>query len=281
MDLPATRIRVFPDATRTKTRVPDPSAGSGSAERACRRRESTPRPTSRGTSGGAAYDGPMTPEERWLAAIWPVVRDRLPAPEARVLELGCGSHGGLVPVLLSSGYDAIGVDPDAPEGDEFRRVEFERFEPVGEVDVVVASASLHHVEDPVEVLDRVARLLAPDGRVIVIEWDWQAFDEQTAEWCFGRLDPDVPSGWLHRHRDRWSFSAQPWADYLNAWAAQEGIHPAGELVRLLDERFRREHLAAGPYLFADLACTSEDDERAAIAAGEIRATRVDVVCRSG
>jgi len=32
----------------------------------------------------------MTPDERWLAALWPSVRAPLPAPPARVLQIGCG-----------------------------------------------------------------------------------------------------------------------------------------------------------------------------------------------
>ena len=216
-----------------------------------------------------------------------MVREWLPDPPARVLELGCGPLGGLVPMLLGAGYEAIGVDPAAPEGEEFRRVEFERLEPVGPLDAVVASASLHHVADPASVLDGVARVLEPTGRVIVVEWDWQAFDRSTAEWCFRRLGPDPGEGehehqhddWLRRHRDEWRASRAPWHEYLAAWAARERIHPAGTLLRLLDERFRRERLETGPYFFADLPGTTQAEERAAIDAGEIRATRIDVVAR--
>jgi hypothetical protein len=43
---------------------------------------------------------------RWLTAVWPVVRSRLPAPPARVVEICCGSIGGFVPMLGASGYEA-------------------------------------------------------------------------------------------------------------------------------------------------------------------------------
>lgn len=223
----------------------------------------------------------MTHEERWLAAIWPMVRGRLPDAPARVVEIGCGPLGGLVPMLRAAGYDAIGVDPEAPEGDDFRRVEFERLEPVGEVEAVIASTSLHHVGDPADVLDRVSRILVPGGRVAVVEWDWEAFDEPTAEWCFARLDPaGEEHNWLRHHRDRWAASGRPWSEHIASWAREEHIHPARELLSLLDARFRRDSLAKGPYLFADLDGTSEEDEGAAIAAGEIRAMRVDYLGRA-
>ena len=41
----------------------------------------------------------MAPDDRWLAAVWPFVREQLPAGPAGVLEVGCGTLGGLVPAL--------------------------------------------------------------------------------------------------------------------------------------------------------------------------------------
>ena len=177
-------------------------------------------------------------------------------------------------MLRSSGYEALGVDPEAPDGKGYLQVEFEQSELDLNVDAAVASASLHHVADPAEVLDRVTTILAPGGTLVVIEWAWEDFDEATAEWCFQRLGPEV-AGWLHRRRDEWDASGQPWRVYLRGWAEEEGLHDAGALIRLLDERFERVQLARGPYLFADLASTTEEDERAAIEASEIRAMRVD------
>src|SRR5262245_54626097 len=222
----------------------------------------------------------MAQAERWLTATWPVVRRALPEPPASVVELGCGTVGGHVPMLRAAGYDAAGVDPEAPEGPEYRRVEFERLDdpPTG-VAAVVASTSLHHVEDPADVLDQVVRALAPGGRVVVVEWDWEAFDRATAEWCFERLGPDSESGWLHRHRDAWADSGVSWEEYLRGWAQEHGIHPARELLRLLAERFALDAPVRGPYLFADLPETSEEDEERAIRAGRIHATRVEVVGR--
>jgi hypothetical protein len=58
----------------------------------------------------------MTLEDPWLAAVWPFVRDQLPPAPASVLEVGCGTLGGFVPVLLDGGHQAVGVDPEAPDG---------------------------------------------------------------------------------------------------------------------------------------------------------------------
>jgi SAM-dependent methyltransferase len=217
----------------------------------------------------------MTAAERWLAAQWPLVRAHLPDAGARVLDLGCGPLGGFVPRLRADGYDAIGVDPEAPEGRDYQRVEFERAELSEPFDAVVASTSLHHVSDPAAVIDRIIGALASGGRLVVVEWAWEAFDRRTAEWCFARLGPDDEAGWLHRRRDEWRESELAWPDYARDWAAREGLHRGNELVRLLDDRLDRKLLAAGPYFFSDLAGVAAADEQAAIDADEINATRID------
>jgi SAM-dependent methyltransferase len=216
----------------------------------------------------------MTPDDRWLAAVWPFVQEQLPPAPAAVLEIGCGPVGGFVPALRDAGYRAVGVDPDAPEGPGYRRVEFERHQPPRPVDGAVASLSLHHVADLDLTLDRLADLLAPGGVLVVVEWAWERFDEATARWVFARLAPPAPGdepGWLHRHQERWSASGQPWDRYLRSWAGQEGVYPGEQVLRGLDARFTRRFHAEHPYLFRGLAAISEAEEQAAIDAGLIRA----------
>jgi SAM-dependent methyltransferase len=223
----------------------------------------------------------LTPEQRWLAALWPKVRSYLPAPPAIIVEVGCGRLGGFVPRLRDSGYQAIGIDPAAPEGDEYRRVEFERSDIPTQVDGVLACTSLHHVGDPDEVLDKIAMALAPSGVIVVVEWDWESFDEAAAHWCFERLGPPEQHSHLHRRRDEWRTSGQSWENYLRSWTKQEDLHSARDLIRELDRRFERLTLDCGAYFFPDLAGTTEADELDAISRGELNACRVDYVGRVG
>jgi SAM-dependent methyltransferase len=218
----------------------------------------------------------MTSAERWLAAVWPLVREHLPPPPSRVIDIGCGPHGGFVPFLRDSGYDAVGVDSEAPATGPYHRVRFEELELQEPFDAAIASTSLHHVTDLELVIDRIADALSEGGALIVVEWAWEAFDDETARWCFERLGDDE-AGWLQRHHDEWTASAQEWQPYLRDWATGEGLHRADDIVRLLDERFERRFMARGPCVFPDLADTSAADEQAAIDAGEIRATRIDWV----
>lgn len=219
----------------------------------------------------------MTPNERWLAAMSPRVERYLPPPPAAVVDLGCGTFGGFVPMLRERGYEALGIDPQAPEGPDYVQSTFEECRLPRPPQAVIASTSLHHVHDPGEVMRDIATRLAPGGVVVVLEWDWEHFDEATARWCFDRLDPSAEDGWLAHHRDRWTSSGQPWSDQFRSWVEEEGLHPPGTLLRALDDHFDRRHFETGPYFFPHLANVSEEDERAAIESGTIRAGRIDYV----
>jgi SAM-dependent methyltransferase len=222
----------------------------------------------------------MTPADRWLAALWPVVREWLPAGPAVVLEVGCGPLGGFVPVLRGAGYDAVGVDPRAPGGAWYQQVEFEAFQPSDPARAVIACTSLHHTAEVGAVLDLARSALTAGGSIVVVEWARERFDEATARWCFDRLPPPAGEpGWLQQLRDQWRESAQRWDIYCRGWAQSEGLHAGEDIVRELDARFDRQLLARGPYFFPDLVDVSERDEQAAIDAGQIQANRIVYVGR--
>ena len=220
----------------------------------------------------------MTPDERWLAAVWPFVRDSLPATPGRVVEIGCGPLGGFVPLMERAGYEATGVDPEAPPQPSYRQVEFERCDLPGQLDAIVACTSLHHVADLAEVLDLIDARLAPGGVAVIVEWARERFDEATARWCFARLSP--PEGdpdWLHRRQAGWSESGQPWEIYFPSWAQAKALHTGQDVADEFTARFDAQPVTDGPYFFPDLASTSEADEQAAIDSGLIQANRIQCV----
>jgi SAM-dependent methyltransferase len=223
----------------------------------------------------------VTPDERWLAAVWPFVRASLPAAPASVVEIGCGPLGGFVPMLGQAGYRATGVDPEAPPGPSYSQVEFERYELPGRVDAVVACTSLHHVADLGTALDLVAAALVPGGVTVIVEWARERFDEATARWCFSRLPEagDDHPGWLHHRQAEWHESGRPWDAYLRSWEQAEGLHAGKAILDELDARFESRSTAYGPYFFPELAGTSEADEQAAIDSGLIQPNRIQYVGR--
>jgi len=157
------------------------------------------------------------------------------------------------------------------------RTAFEDAELPGDVDAVIACTSLHHVADPAHVIERVTGVLAARGTVVVVEWAWEDFDAQTAEWAFERLRTSDDPSWLERRRDEWRESGEEWPSYLQSWAHDHGLHTTAKLVPLLDARLERRGLERRPFLFADLTDTTEEDEQSAIDEGRIRPLRVDYV----
>jgi len=140
------------------------------------------------------------------------VLQHLPPPPARVLEVGCGSAGGVVPALAALGYEALGVDPDAPEGDGYVRARFEELEP-GRWDVVVAGRVLHHVWPIAEGLDRLAAfapLLLVDefasDRIDEAAQDW--YEAQHRLWQVAR--PATPPAGAAAARRRWRRARASW-----------------------------------------------------------------------
>ena len=57
----------------------------------------------------------MSSGGRWLATLWPIVRAPCLRRRHVLSILAAAPLGGFVPFLLSRGYDAVGVDPKAPD----------------------------------------------------------------------------------------------------------------------------------------------------------------------
>jgi SAM-dependent methyltransferase len=176
----------------------------------------------------------------------------LPRPPARVLEVGCGD-GELARALAAAGYEILAVDPHAPEGEIFERTTIEELRDPGPFDAVVASRSLHHVEDLDRALAKIARL---SGLFVLDEFAWDRLDDATARWYDEqrRLAPDPPppsSEWRVRHA---------------------GLHGFDALRAALARHFAERSFALVPYLHRYLHVPElEAQEAQLIAAGKIQA----------
>jgi SAM-dependent methyltransferase len=186
------------------------------------------------------------------------IEAHLPLAPARVLEVGCG-QGELARAIAVSGYEVVAIDPDAPKGELFQAVSLEEFASTDPFDAVVASRALHHIPDLPNAVAKIARLLRQEGRFILDEHACDRLDEQTARWYLERraCEPDAPSSletcladWEADHRD------------LQGYAAMR---------KELDRHFSERFFAWTPYLYGELASVDEEEERALIEAGAIRA----------
>lgn len=105
----------------------------------------------------------------------------LPPPPARVLEIGAGT-GDLASELEDGGYDVLAIDPSSDSADVVRLALLDLDEPPASFDAALAVVSLHHVEPLEASFQRLAVLIRPGGRLVVDEFDVQAFDERAAAW---------------------------------------------------------------------------------------------------
>ncbi len=132
--------------------------------------------------------------EAWRALL----RETLPAPPARVLDLGCGT-GTLSELVAAEGYDAVGVDFSpamieramAKRGSAGRPVylvgDAARPPVTGPFDVVLCRHVLWALPDQEAVLRRWSRLLTDRGRLVLIEGHWATGAGLTAAEVLARL----------------------------------------------------------------------------------------------
>lgn len=163
--------------------------------------------------------------------------------------------------LVDSGYDAVGVDPEAPAGRRFVRARFETLAPSNSllrgIEAVVAGRVLHHVHPLDGGLDRLAEI-AP--LLVVDEFAWDLVDASAQAWYEARhaslsvsgLEPPGPASlasWRERHRTlhpyrplleglraRWRETALEWLPFLHRWL---GDDPS--------EALEREQVEAGAF----------------------------------
>jgi hypothetical protein len=185
---------------------------------------------------------------------------QLPPPPCRVLEVGCGTEGGLVQALVDAGYDAIGVDPEAPEGERFVRGTFQDASNtlLHGREAVVAGRVLHHVHPLDEGLDRLAE--AP--RLVVDEFARELIGEREQAW------------YEERHRLLVAEGAQPpGPPSLDAWRTRHpDLHGHRVLLDALRARYEERTHAWVPYLHRWLGDPeSESLESELVASGSLRA----------
>jgi len=172
-------------------------------------------------------------------------------PRARVLDVGCGD-GALVERLAEAGFDAVGVDPNAPAAPRLVRERVEDATGIGRFDAACSVMALHHA-DLEPVLESIAGLLRAGGLVLVSEFSWDAYDERAA-------------AWVAEHDTARDGSVAAWHD------EHEGLHPGGRVRSALDEAFERRSLTNRPYLAPMVSRPDlERGELAAIERGELPA----------
>jgi SAM-dependent methyltransferase len=192
------------------------------------------------------------------SAVTTFVRAALPAPPARVLEVGAGS-GELAAVLTDAGYDVVAIDP-AGQSPAVRAVFLHEVdEPAASFDAAVAVVSLHHVEPLAESLRRLSELVRPGGLLVIDEFDVERFDERAASW---QIEHRGSAG-HETHSDPQALVAD----------LRRHLHSLDRIHDVLEEWFEFGEPVRGAYLYRwELPPELRDPEEELIAAGRLPAT---------
>jgi len=175
------------------------------------------------------------------------VRASLPAPPARVLEIGAGD-GELARALRAAGYDVLAIDPASETRDVLAVALADVEEPDESFDAAVAVLSLHHVEPLAASCERLAALVRPGGRLVVDEFAVERFDERAAGWwieqraALGLERSEEPAAIVDHHRRHLHALSDVVAElarhfalgepvpgaYLHRWGLGDGLRAAEE-----------------------------------------------------
>ena len=197
-----------------------------------------------------------------MAAFIEFVLKQLPAPPARILELGPGEKGGVTRELAARGYDVLGIDPHAPDEPPFRRITLDDLPEPNPFDAAVAGNVLHHVRPLGRALDKLARL-AP--LLVIEEFAWERFPGPAAEW------------YESQHRILRAAGLEPKGPPdLGEWRARHAdLHPSEVVLAELRARYTEVALERPPFFQRWLGgVATEELERSLVAAGAIPAIGV-------
>jgi 2-polyprenyl-3-methyl-5-hydroxy-6-metoxy-1,4-benzoquinol methylase len=192
------------------------------------------------------------------ADVHEFVRAALPAPPARVLEVGAGD-GELADSLTAGGHEVVAIDP-ASESPPVRRVALHELEgPPASFDAAVAVVSLHHVEPLGRSFARLAELVKPGGALVVDEFDVEGFDRRAAEWLIAKRR--AAGDEEHTHPP----------ELVSELRAH--LHSVDLIRETLGEWFELEDVVRVPYLYRwDLPPGLHEEEARLVAAGSLPAT---------
>ena len=208
----------------------------------------------------------------------------LPAPPARVLDVGCGS-GALLRALGAEGYAVLGIDTDAESiaraealGGRAVEADFLSFEDEP-FDVVYFGSSLHHIFPLSAALARTQELLARGGLLVAEEFDIESVDASTARWSYDLDSVLHAAGVLgtdeHAHHEGHHEPSNPADtrghaerhDALERWRI-EHLHdppltPGEDMVAGIAATFQVRLVEQGPYLYRTFCERLETSKRGA------------------
>jgi 2-polyprenyl-3-methyl-5-hydroxy-6-metoxy-1,4-benzoquinol methylase len=219
------------------------------------------------------------------------VKAMIPSPGQRILEIGCG-NGYLTLELAREGHTVVGLDKSQdilavaeqtrkahPETPDFGKLDYicadASMWSAGEssFDVVVLNRTLHHLHHFQAILDKIQRLLTPNGLLICQDYAYDRLNDRTASWVYGMqrllflsdLSTENPTITAN---DLSSIEALKTAWFEKAEKREHRLNRYDEMVQAFSLTFAQQLVSWVPYLFVyignGIRSVSPEKERALI-----------------
>lgn len=190
----------------------------------------------------------------------------------RILDVGCGD-GEVARRLGAAGFSVTAIDLVLPRalpapGVTFVEHDFLTFE-ARPFDAIVFTASLHHIVPLDRAIARVTKLLTPNGRLIVDDFDLEAPDADTLRWYYELQQLLVATELYPADHVDGSHLEDP----MTRWRAAHGedpIHTGAEMRHAVSSRFVIRELKRTEYLYRYIASGLPADARGAKVADAVR-----------
>jgi SAM-dependent methyltransferase len=195
----------------------------------------------------------------------------------RVLDVGCGK-GGIAARLGNAGFAVTAIDvtlrdPVTSPNVTYLEQDFLTFE-AEPFDAIVFGASLHHIVPLERAIARVTKLLTPNGRLIVDDFDVEAPDADTLRWYYEVHDLLSAAELYTPERADATDVLDPETRWKEAHRGQ-ALHTGSEMRHAISSRFVIRELRRGEYLYRNIASGLSSDPRGAKIAAAIRKTERD------
>ena len=183
----------------------------------------------------------------------------MPAPPARLLEVGCGA-GDFALILQQLGYHVVALDQSEDnvararaKGVNAAAADWPNFVD-RPFDAVLFTRSLHHIQPVTGALKRAHELLRDGGTVLIEEMAFHEATGRTILWFKSIVDVLDAAGALNHDEDRFASRIAHAEDAEDAWRLDHvDIAPAVEIHNAVQLLFTLKAGAQTPHLYRYIA----------------------------
>jgi 2-polyprenyl-3-methyl-5-hydroxy-6-metoxy-1,4-benzoquinol methylase len=205
----------------------------------------------------------------------------LPAPPARILEVGCGA-GELAGALQQRGYDVLALDSSVENVDHARArgvnatvAHWPDFVDLP-FEVILFTRSLHHIQPVTGALRRAHELLHVGGVLLIEDFAFHHADARTISWFKNVVDVLDAAGVLNHEDGRFASRIAQADNALEAWHLDDvvDVAQAVELHAAIQGLFSIRTIRQLPHLYRYIAQVATEPARDATVSAVLKSERL-------